>query len=250
MEIEGAVALVTGANRGIGRATVIALLERGAEKVYAGARSTDTLLGLVEHYGDRVVPIQLDVTSTTDIAAATERARDLTLLINNAGAVFGAINDWSASEAWIEAGKQELEVNAFGTHRVTQAFLPTLAANGGGAIVNLNTIASLVNFPMLASYSVAKAALHSITQATRLFAPQTGTFVAEVFPGPVDTDMAAEIPFDKTSPEDVANAILDGVEAGEEDIFPDPMAQQFGEVFFADPKQLERQMAEMVSQPG
>lgn len=250
LRVDGIVALVTGANRGIGRETVVALLERGAQKVYAGTRNTEQLADLVAGYGDRVVPVQLDITSHDDVKAAASVASDVSLLVNNAGAVFGALNDWSAGDEWFDAGQKEIEVNAFGTHRVTQAFLPILAANGGGAVVNLNSVASLVNFPMFASYSVAKAALHSITQATRLFAAQTGTFVAEVFPGPVDTDMAKDIPFEKTSPSDVAHAILDGIEAGEEDIFPDGMSEQFGALFLSDPKALERQVAGMVAQPA
>ncbi len=244
--IDGSVALVTGANRGIGLAIARALLDRGAKKVYAGTRNSDAVRALVEDYGDRVVPLVLDVTNAEQIVAAAEAATDVDLLINNAGVAAhgnGAFTD----PTWLTAGRQEMEVNVFGTFAVTQAFAPILANNGGGAVLNIVSIAALANFPLFISYSLSKAALHSLTQATRAFLQAQSTHVVGVYPGPVDTDMAAGLTFEKASPTDVANRILDGVESGAEDIFTDTMADRFGEQFFSNPKELERQTAGMVA---
>jgi len=140
-----------------------------------------------------------------------------------------------------------MEVNYFGTLDATQAFIPILGSNGGGALVNLVSVAGIVNFPLFATYSASKAAPHSLTQGVRLGLVAQGTLVAGVYPGPVDTDMAAGIPMEKTSPQVVANNILDGLEAGSEDIYPDPMAVGMGAGYEESPKGLERQVAEMVA---
>ena len=211
-----------------------ALLERGATRVYAGARRPDTLADLVATSDGRVVPLQLDVTSSEDIARAAGIATDVTLLINNAGVAVQADAPF-IDAGWLTAGRQEYEVNALGPLAVTQAFAPVLARQGGGAVVN---VVSFVSFPLAATYSASKAATHSITQWTRQALREQGTFVAGVYPGPIDTDMAAAIPLEKTSAHDAAQAILDGVERGEEDILPDPMARQMG-ALFSGPKQLE-----------
>ena len=141
-----------------------------------------------------------------------------------------------------------VEVNALGTFDVTQRFAPVLARNGGGAVANVVSIAGLANFPLFLSYSLSKAALHSLTQATRLFLGMQGTKVFGIYPGPVDTDMAEEVEFDKVSPAHVAETILAGIEAGTEEIYPDPMAEQFGAGFEASPKGLEQQVAQMVTE--
>jgi NAD(P)-dependent dehydrogenase (short-subunit alcohol dehydrogenase family) len=241
-EIAGKTALVTGANRGIGLAIVEALVEAGAGKVYAAARHTAELAPLVARHRGRVVALQLDVTSRNDIAAAVEAASDTELLVNNAGVaahVGGAFTD----RQWIDAGRQEMEVNFFGTFAVTQAFAPVLAANGGGAVVNLGSVASFVNVPILVAYSASKAATHSLTQATRIMLKPQGTQVFGVYPGPIDTRMAEAIPLEKTSPQDAARAIVAGIAAGIEEIFPDPTSQGIGSSYLADPKNLERQIA-------
>lgn len=131
-----------------------------------------------------------------------------------------------------------------GTLAVTQAFAPLLARNGGGAVVNIVSVAGLVNFPALASYSASKAALHSITQATRALLRAQGTFVAGVYPGPIDTEMADAIDWAKTAPAVAARNILDGLVAGREEIFPDPMAEQIAEQYSKNPKALEQQMTQ------
>lgn len=245
--IEGSVALVTGANRGIGRAIAEALLNSGASKVYAGTRRLEAVSDLVDKYGDRVQPLELDVTNSTQIARAAGAATDVDILINNAGVAAHGDSHFE-DPAWLEAGKQEVDVNVFGTLELTQAFAPVLKANGGGAVVNIVSVAGIVSFPLFLSYSISKAGLHSLTQATRLFLGAQGTHVVGVYPGPVDTDMAADVPFDKESPASVATRILSAVESGEEDVFPDPMAEGMGGLYFADPKGLERQVAEMATQ--
>ncbi len=228
VQIKGTVALVTGANRGIGRALVEALLARGAAKIYAGARKPETLAELVEKSGGRVVPV----------AAAI--ADDVRLVINNAGIVAkfgGELTDAN----WVTAGRDEFETNVLGVLSVTQAFVPALTSKPGGAVANVGSVAGFVNFPSIVSYSASKAAVHSITQAIRALLRPRGIYVAGVYPGPIDTEMAREIDLPKTSPDVAANAILDGLEAGREEIFPDPFAEQIGGLFLKDPKGLERQ---------
>jgi short-subunit dehydrogenase len=148
---------------------------------------------------------------------------------------------------WMVAARQEMDVNYFGTLAVTQAFAPVLAFNGGGAVVNIGSMAGLVNFAMVATYSASKAAVHSLTQATRLMLGAQGTQVFGVYPGPIDTRMSADLTWDKVSPADAAQAILRGVEAGHEEIFPDPMSAGLGTSYLTDPKGLERQMAAMAA---
>ena len=240
IEIRDRVVLVTGANRGIGRALVEALLAAGARKVWAGARSTDSLRGLLEAYPGRVEPLSLDVTSRADVERAAQTATDTEVVINNAGIV-ARLGAPVTDPEWLPAGRQEMEVNVFGTLAVSQAFAPVLARNGGGAIVNVVSVAGLVSFPALLSYSLSKAALHSLTQALRALLRPQGTQVLAVYPGPVDTDMGAALPIAKTPPDQVARAIVAGLAAGTEEIFPDPVAQQLGAAFLAGPKALEQQ---------
>jgi NAD(P)-dependent dehydrogenase (short-subunit alcohol dehydrogenase family) len=241
-QIQGSIAFVTGANRGIGRALVQALIDRGASKVYAAARRPESLADVVAASGGRVVPVRLDITRPDQIRAAAAFASDVTLLVNNAGVVaqFGG----AFTEAgWITAGREEFEVNVLGTLAVTQAFSPILASHGGGAVANVGSVAGLVPFGFVTSYSASKAALHSVTQATRAQLKPQGTFVAGVYPGPIDTDMSKPFETEKTSPAVAAEAILDGLEAGQEEIFPDPTARHIGELFLRDPKALELEIA-------
>ena len=240
-EIAGRAALVTGANRGIGKAIVEALLESGASKVWAGARQLESLSELKAVHGDRLTVLKLDVTREEDVAEAARRATDVALVVNNAG-VASAIGAPATDAGWMQAGRQEFDVNFFGSLAVSQAFAPTLARHQG-AIVNVVSVAGLVNFPILLSYSASKAALHSLTQGLRAALKGQGVRVFGVYPGPVDTDMAKGIPMDKTPASEVARAILQGLAAGTEDIFPDPMARQFGETFLKSPKAVEEQLA-------
>jgi NAD(P)-dependent dehydrogenase (short-subunit alcohol dehydrogenase family) len=240
--IKGKTALVTGANRGIGEAIVDALVKAGVGRVYAAARNLKDLDALTARHGARVVALQLDVTNPAQIAAAAVAAPDVQLLVNNAGYA-GHTGGSFDDKKWLVAGRQEMDVNFFGTFAMSQAFAPVLAKNGGGAIVNIASVASLVNFALLASYSASKAAVHSLTQATRMMLKSQGTQVFGVYPGPIDTRMAEDIPFEKTSPADAALAIVAGIEAGTEEIFPDPMSQGMGAAYLASPKALEVQVA-------
>jgi NAD(P)-dependent dehydrogenase (short-subunit alcohol dehydrogenase family) len=237
VRVNTSAALVTGANRGIGRAIVEALLARGPRKVYAAARSTDTLADLV---GDpRVVPVQLDITDAAQIQAAAAVAGEVTLLVNNGGSL--AFADLLAGD--LADIRSDLDTNYLGTLAVTRVFVPVLERNGGGAIVNLLSLVALGAVPGMGGYSVSKAATTSMTQAVRAQVADKGITVHGVFPGAVDTDMIRAFEIPKTSPADVAHAILDGVEAGEEDIFPDPMSRDGHKLWRDDPKALERQMA-------
>ncbi len=243
-KIDGSVALVTGANRGIGLATAEALLERGAKKVYAAARDPKGLKDLAERYGERVVPLRLDVTKADEVANVAREASDVELLFNNAGV---AEATQLTGEPTVEQARREMEVNYFAPLTLLQAFAPGLTAKGG-AIVNVSSIAGLTSFPFYPTYSASKAAIHSLTQGSRILLASQGVAVYGVYPGPVDTDMAKDIAMDKASPQDAARAILDGVEAGREDIFPDPFSLSFGEQFQASPKTSEQQIAAMVAE--
>jgi NAD(P)-dependent dehydrogenase (short-subunit alcohol dehydrogenase family) len=237
--IEGTIALVTGANRGIGRALIEALLARGATKVYACARDPQAL-GPVRD--TRLVPLRLDVTDPAQIRAVAEAVKDVRLVISNAGVTFA--HDLTKSTD-VDHARREMEVNYFGPLQVIQRLAPALARNGGGAVVTVGSIAGLTNVPMFPTYSASKGALHSLTQAARALLGRQGTSVFGVYPGPVDTDMSRELNLPKAPAGDVAIAILDGIEAGQADIFPDPFAVEFARQFEASPKTSERQFAAM-----
>lgn len=244
--IAGKTALVTGANRGIGEAIVDALVAAGAKKVYAAARNLADLAPLLTRHGSQVSALQLDVTDASQIAAAVAAAPDVQLLVNNAG-VAAMMGGPFTDPQWLAAGRKEMDVNYFGTFAVSQAFAPVLGRTGGGAIVNIASVASLTNFPMLLAYSASKAATHSLTQASRMLLAAQGTQVYGVYPGPIDTRMAEEIEMPKTSPADCARAIIAGIQGGTEDIFPDAMSQGMGTAYLAGPKGLEKQIAGMVA---
>ena len=241
LRIEGTTALVTGANRGIGRALTEALLARGAGKVYATARNPQALSTVRD---GRLVPLRLDVTDADQIRAVAEAVRDVRLVISNAGV---ALATGFAESADVDNARREMEVNYFGPLQLIQRLAPTLARNGGGAVVTIGSVAGLTNLPIIPTYSASKAALHSLTQAARTLLGGQRISVFGVYAGPVDTDMSRALPVAKASPRDVAYAILDGIEAGQADIFPDPFAVAFGRQFEASPKASERQLAAMVS---
>lgn len=246
-QIRDKIALVTGANRGIGAAIVEALIDAGAQKVYAAARDVHDLNPLVHRFNGKVVPLQLDVTNAAQIRAAAQTATDVELLVNNAGVAAKLGGDFTDPD-WLVQGRTEMEVNYFGTLQMAQMFAPVLKANGGGALVNIGSIASLVNFPLFVSYSASKAATHSITQAARILLKAQGTQVFGVYPGPIDTRMAADVPLPKVSAAHAAQQIVQGLELGQEEIFPDPLGQQMGAAYVSSPKGLERMVIDMVSQ--
>lgn len=240
MQLKNAVALVTGANRGIGRAFVDALLEQGASRVYATARDLSSLDTVTRIDSHRVRALKLDVKSPADAHAAAEQAKDVTLLINNAGVLtLGGLADVP-----LDSLRENMETNFFGTLNVINAFLPTLE-HRRGAIVNMLTLVALASMPGLAAYNASKAAALSLTQSFRADLGKRGIAVHGVFPGAVDTDMIRSFQMPKTPAIDVARAVLAGVEAGEEDIFPDPMSQQLYSAWRQDHKAVERQFAAM-----
>lgn len=245
-KIENQTAIVTGANRGIGRAIVDALLARGASKVYAAARNTDSLSDLVATHPNRVVPVQLDVTDQGQVSAAAEVAADASIVINNAGVLKGE----PLLDGNLESARQEFEVNYWGPLYVTRAFAPILKANGGGTLLTISSVAGLSSFPVLPAYSDSKAAAHSLISGARFTLAEQGTTVIGVYPGPVDTDMAKGIEMEKASPASVAGKILDGIEDGTEDIFTDSMAEGYAAPYAAGQKTLERHVSEMLTQPA
>jgi NAD(P)-dependent dehydrogenase (short-subunit alcohol dehydrogenase family) len=216
MTIADRAVFVTGANRGIGQALVEEALRRGAKRVYAGTRQPLT------HSDGRVTPLTLDVTNASQTQEAVERVESLDILINNAGlALFDDLTDRAALE-------RHLAVNLYGTYGVTQAFLPLLTRSRG-AIVNVLSVAALAALPIIPAYSISKAAAFSLSQSLRALLAGQGVRVHAVLAGPVDTDMSRGFDVPKASPESVARAIFDGVEKGEEDIFPDPMSESMAE---------------------
>ena len=223
--------LVTGGNRGIGRALVEEALNRGAQRVYAGARQPWT------HPDPRVTPLILDVTSDAQVRRAAADVASLDILVNNAGlALYDDLSDRSAIE-------QSLATNLYGPYDVIQAFLPLLTRSRG-TIVNNLSMNSLAPFPMIPSYSISKAAAFSLTQSLRALLADRGVRVYAVMTGPTDTDMTRGFDIPKTSAASVARAILDGVEQDEEEIFPDPMSETVAESWRSGTlKGLERQFA-------
>jgi NAD(P)-dependent dehydrogenase (short-subunit alcohol dehydrogenase family) len=215
MQIEGSTALVTGANRGLGRRFAEELVARGA-KVYAGARNPES----VDLAG--VTPIALDITDPASVAAAAEATGDVSLLINNAGSATGAgLLDGSLDDI-----KLELDTHFFGTLAVTRAFAPQLAAAGGGAVLNVLSVLSWVSFPAIGAYSAAKAAEWSLTNALRQELAGQGTQVTGLHVGYMDTDMARHVTAPKTDPAVVAKLALDGLAAGQFEVVADEVSLQ------------------------
>jgi NAD(P)-dependent dehydrogenase (short-subunit alcohol dehydrogenase family) len=220
MKIQGSVALVTGANRGIGKAIAEELLARGAHKVYAGVRD----VGSVDD--ERLVAIALDVTEPDQVARVAERLGDVQVVVNNAG-IGGASTPLTAN---LEQARAELEVNYLGLASMTQAFAPVLAANGGGAFVNVLSVASWIAMPTLTSYSASKSAAWSFSNAARVELARQGTAVVGVHVGFVDTDLTAGLPVDKLAPQTVAAAALDALEQGQ----PEAVVDDFSRTIKAD----------------
>jgi NAD(P)-dependent dehydrogenase (short-subunit alcohol dehydrogenase family) len=226
--------LVTGANRGLGRALVDEALRRGAKRVYAGSREPMAVLD------ERVTSVILDVTDRAQIQEAVAGINSLDILINNAGvSVPDDLSDRSAFE-------RHLAVNLYGTLDVTQAFLPSLTQRHG-AVVNVVSLSAVAAVPVLPAYSVSKAALLSVTQSLRALLAGRGVSVHAVMPGPIDTEMVRALEIPKTPPDVVARAALDGLQRGEEEIFPDPLAQSLADGWRTGvAKEFERQNAAMV----
>ncbi|GLV54132.1 short-chain dehydrogenase [Dictyobacter sp. S3.2.2.5] len=234
MNITGKTILITGTNRGLGKALVEEALKRGARQVYAGTRVP------LEYSDERVAPLTLDITNAALIQEVAEQVTSLDILINNASISLSEnLNDRTAIE-------EHLAVIFYGTYDMTQTFLPLLT-HSRGAIVNVLSVAALAALPVIPPYSIAKAATFNLTQSLRALLAGQGVSVHAVLPGPIDTEMSKSLDIPKASPESVARAIFDGVEKGEEDIFPDPMSASLAESWRSGAvKELERQNATFV----
>jgi len=247
VNVKDAVVFVTGANRGIGRAIAEEAVARGVRKVYAAARNPDTVKDMVDAHPEIVEAVQLDVTDAGQIAKAVEGAQDVQILINNAG-VAGYSGIVFGHDP--ESARREMETNYFAPLNVSRAFTPAVVRNGNGAIAVVISIGGLSSFPMAATYSASKAAAHSMTQGMRgeLASQDVGVF--GIYPGPIDTDMAAGLDFEKESPKNVAKRIFDGMAEGIEDITTDAMADNFVNMLKADAKAVEKENAKMSHQPA
>lgn len=236
MKLSGRTALVTGANRGLGATFLEELVARDC-KVYACARNTNELDRLVETYGGQVVPLKLDVTSQEDIAAASAVANDVNLLVNNAG----RLDQMSLGEAGdLSSLRGEMEVNVFGLAGMCLAFAPIIGRNGGGAIVNVLSAASLVAIPHFGSYAATKAAAMSLTHSMRWDFEPLGVDVIGIYASLIDTGMVSNVSAPKTSPQDVVRRAFIGIEAGELDIAVDELSRALRDQFH---NGLEKQLA-------
>ena len=229
-DLKDKIILVTGANRGIGKALVEFFIDRGATKIYAGVRNLDSATPLVQKYSERVVPIQIDLADPQSIAAAARIATDVQVVVNNAG-VFKEGNPLDKDA--IAALELQMNVNVYGLMHMAQAFAPVLKANGGGVFAQLNSVASLRSSANYATYAASKAAAYSITQALRQSLSEQGTIVLSVHPGPIATDMgdAAGLSAIAEPPSLVADAIFAALKVGDFHVFPGTRATQMGEAY-------------------
>jgi len=242
LEIKGKTVLISGANRGLGKALVEQLIKKGVSKVYAGSRNIDNLDDLKNKYTDILIPVQLDVTNQNDILKVSEQIDKLDILINNAGIMLpGTL---LADEA-TESLQQNMNVNVWGLLNLSNAFRHHFEGSNASAIVNIISVAGFANMPMLGTYSVSKATVHSITQGMRGQMNSKNTQVTGVYPGPMDTDMVDGWDLEKADTTSVAKNILEGIENRVEDIFPDPMSQQVGPLYLSSPKAVEQNFANM-----
>jgi NAD(P)-dependent dehydrogenase (short-subunit alcohol dehydrogenase family) len=235
MQVEGCVAFVSGANRGVGACFVEKLLEQGARKVYAGARDIRALDG----YDPRVVPVELDITNTGQVARSAALAGDANLLVNNAG-----INRLEPVLAATDpnAARAEMEVNYFGTLEMIRAFAPSLRLSGG-AIVNVSSILARVSLPSMASLCASKAAALRMTEGVRAELAPYGVRVLAILPGAIDTDMSRDFPGPKLAPAEVVEAALAALRGGGEEVYLGAMAQQIAAGLAADRQAVQGSLA-------
>ncbi len=231
MQIAGCTALVTGANRGLGKAYTEALSDAGAAKIYAGARDP----GSIQDH--RVIPVKLDVTSADDIAAVAERCGDVNLLINNAGAMLASPLLAEASDT---AFRHEMDVNVFSLLAMGRAFAPVLARNGGGAMANMLSVVSWYVYPFNATYCASKFAALAVTDGLRIELKAQGTQVVGIYAGFIDTDMAGRVSGEKTPPRQVAERTLAGIRAGNNHVYADSAAETLWAMSRHEPEKLEQ----------
>jgi NAD(P)-dependent dehydrogenase (short-subunit alcohol dehydrogenase family) len=239
IKIKDATALVTGANRGLGRHLAQQLLDRGARRVYAAALTLASLEPLVERNPHRVIPLELDITNDIQVAAAAAAAPDVRLVINNAGVMsFG-----EPLEVDLGLIEHNFTTNCCGTLRVTRAFAPVLEANGGGTILNILSVLALAPVTGMSAYCASKAATYSLTQALRTQLAPRGVSVVGAYPGAMNTDMMKGADVPKADPASVAREILDGLEDGRKDIAPDAFSAHAYSRWLHDPQGLARDFA-------
>lgn len=219
--------LVTGANRGIGKVLVESFIEHGAAKVYAAVRRLESVEPLTEKYGEKVIPLPIDLGNPESIFAAARMAQDVDVVVNNAGILKTST---PLAEEAISSFEEEIKINVYGLIYMAQAFAPVLKANGGGVFAQLNSVVSMKSFASFATYSASKAAAYSITQALREMLKEQGTIVLSVHPGPIATDMGdmAGLTEIAESPILVAEGIIAALKAGNFHVFPDSMAKKIG----------------------
>lgn len=229
-DIKDKIVLVTGANRGIGKALVESFIEHGAAKVYAAVRTLESASLLVEKYGDQVVPVRIDLNDPQSIVTAAQVAKDVQMVVNNAGVSSGST---PLAEDAITSLEFHMNSNVYGLMRMAQAFAPVLKASGGGVFAQINSVVSLKTFSSFATYSASKAAAYSITQALREMLSEQGTIVLSVHPGPIATDMAdaAGLTDVAEPPRLVAEAMIEALKNGEFLVFPDSVAKQIGSAY-------------------
>ncbi|MFE9623020.1 SDR family oxidoreductase [Streptomyces sp. NPDC006527] len=232
MKVQGSVAFVTGANRGLGEQFVRALLDAGAAKVYAGARNPAqvTVPG--------AVPVPVDITDHDSVRAAAEQAQDVTLLINNAGSTTRA----HILTTELDSFRTEFETHVLGTLAMSRAFAPVLGGNGGGAIVNVLSVLSWVSITASAGYAAAKSAEWSVTNALRVALAEQQTQVTALHVSYLATEMAAAVTGPKADPAAVARATLDGVEAGLHEVLADDVSRRVHAALSQGPEELYPQL--------
>ncbi|MBD2681432.1 MULTISPECIES: SDR family oxidoreductase [Nostoc] len=240
MEVLGAVALVTGANGGLGKYFVEGLKAQGAAKIYAGARKLEALNELVATDPERIIPIQLEITDEESVRQAALKCQDVNFLINNAGV---GLNKGLIAAPDLSSARAEMEVNYFGTLIMCRAFAPILKQNGGGAIANMVSMVARVNLPFNGSYGASKAAVLSMTQAIRAELAAQKTLVVAVLPGAIDIGMGKSFPDPKVPPEEVVRDTLQAVIDGTEEVYPGEQAKQLNEQLMQDPKAVEKMIA-------